>query len=558
MITGQAPVGRGVFVLLRRLRLPLVALIVVYAVAVLGFTLVPGVDAAGRPWRMGFLHAFYFVSFLGTTIGLGEIPYPFSDAQRLWATASIYGTVLAWLYAIGALFAALQDPMFRRIVHEGAMVRAVRRIRGPFYLVAGYDDAGYRVSRELAEDGVAFVVVDVDQARVDRIDVDEYRATIPALAGDAGDPKTLQLAGLSHPMCAGVLALTGSDQINTKVVLTARLLSPGVPILCAARDHAWQPRMAAAGADHIINPFDTFAERVALSIRTPSLHVIYEALTTQSGTAMDEPPRLPRGRWILCGAGLFTRALRRHLDTLDIEVTRIAPEATQEGSDDECEPGDPTDSAVLRHAGLEEASALVAGTDVDIDNLTIALGARAMNKQIFIIARQTQRRNSGVFRACPADLVMLSGFVIAGEVLRVIRAPLLSGFLRRARDEDETWAAALLTRLRDVVHSEVLESWSISINLHAAPTAHACLAHGETVTLLRLMGRGDGSGEIVRAVPLMLQRGRDRVLLPPLHTAVAEGDEILFCGRARARSSMRYLATAHSLPPEVARTPATG
>ena len=49
----------------------MILLIVVYAVAVFGFTLVPGIDAAGQPWRMGFLHAFYFVSFLGTTIGLG-------------------------------------------------------------------------------------------------------------------------------------------------------------------------------------------------------------------------------------------------------------------------------------------------------------------------------------------------------------------------------------------------------------------------------------------------------------------------------------------------------
>ena len=75
---------RGVFVLLRRVRTPLILLIVAYAVAVLGFTLVPGVTPAGQPWRMSIFHAFYFVSFLGTTIGLGEIPYPFSDPQRLW------------------------------------------------------------------------------------------------------------------------------------------------------------------------------------------------------------------------------------------------------------------------------------------------------------------------------------------------------------------------------------------------------------------------------------------------------------------------------------------
>ena len=61
----------GIFILLRRLRLPLAVVICSYGVAVLGFTLIPSVDPSGRPWTMSFLHAFYFVSFLGTTIGLG-------------------------------------------------------------------------------------------------------------------------------------------------------------------------------------------------------------------------------------------------------------------------------------------------------------------------------------------------------------------------------------------------------------------------------------------------------------------------------------------------------
>ncbi|MBR9884970.1 MAG: potassium transporter TrkA, partial [Oceanospirillales bacterium] len=72
------------YVLLRRLRAPLITLIVVYAVAVLGFTLIPGQDNDGNVWHMDFFHAFYFVSFMGSTIGFGEIPYAFTNAQRMW------------------------------------------------------------------------------------------------------------------------------------------------------------------------------------------------------------------------------------------------------------------------------------------------------------------------------------------------------------------------------------------------------------------------------------------------------------------------------------------
>lgn len=538
----------GIFILLRRLRKPLVVLIGVYAVAVLGFTLVPGVDPEGRRWTMSFLHAFYFVSFLGTTIGLGEIPFPFTDAQRLWATASIYGTVVAWLYAIGALFGVLQDPLFRLIAAENALARSVRRLSQPFYLVCGYDDAGHRVARELAEDGARLVVIDLNSIRVDSVEVDELSVAVPALCGDASDPKTLVLAGLTSGYCAGVLALTGDDFVNTKIALTARLLNPNIPVLSAVRHHAAHARLAAAGADHIINPYDTFAERVALSIRTPSLHVIYESLTIQSGTAMSELPQLPTGRWILCGSGLFTRTLHRQLERLKIDSVVIDPELADDEVDAQHLKGDPTDPDVLRAAGAEEAHALVAGTAIDIDNLAIALAGRSMNKTLFIVARQTQRRNGLVFRAAPVDLVMLSGYVLAGEVLRVIRAPQLATFLRRARDEDEAWAADLLRTMREVIGKEVVESWSVTIDANQAPTVCQALATSEAVTLGQLLTRADGSGDLLRAVPLLLQRGQERLLRPGLDMPLQLDDRLLCCGRHSARATMRHNLVGHMLP----------
>lgn len=538
----------GIFILLRRLRLPLSLLVVVYAIAVLGFTLIEGVDSQGRRWVMSFLQAFYFVSFLGTTIGLGEIPFPFSDSQRLWATASIYATVVAWLYAIGALFGILQDPLFRRISHENRVYRTVRRLRQPFYLICGYDDAGSRVSRELIEDGTQVVVVDKELSRIESVDVEELAVEVPALAGDASDPRTLLLAGLRNRYCVGVLALTGDDGINTKIALTVRLLAPELPVHCAVRNHAAHARMATAGATQLINPFDTFAERVALSIRTPSLHVIYESLTTQHGTAMNAVPNVPRGHWILCGFGLFARTLRRQLERLEIRTTIV-----DSVLDDSCDAGnsirgDPTDPAILEQADLNGATALVAGTAVDIDNLTIALAARAMNRRLYVVARQTQRRNSPVFRAAPADLVMLSGYVIAAEVLREIRAPLLTNFLHRARDEDEAWAAALLARMRDVIGAEIVESWSVSITEGLAPAACAALKARQVVTPRRLMTPAEGDRELVHAIPLLLHRGQKWSMLPPIDEPLQVDDRLLFCGRARGRRIMRNNVAARELP----------
>ena len=86
---------------LRRLRAPLIGLILAYAISVLGLALIPGVDAAGQPSEMSFFHAFYVISYTATTIGFGEIPYAFTDAQRGWVTVSLYLSVICWAYTPG-------------------------------------------------------------------------------------------------------------------------------------------------------------------------------------------------------------------------------------------------------------------------------------------------------------------------------------------------------------------------------------------------------------------------------------------------------------------------
>ena len=52
---------------------------------------------------------------------------------------------------------------------------------------------------------------------------------MPALVADAGDPGQLAVAGLDHPACEGVLALTEDDEANLAVAQTVALLRPGCP-----------------------------------------------------------------------------------------------------------------------------------------------------------------------------------------------------------------------------------------------------------------------------------------------------------------------------------------
>ena len=177
------------FLVLRRMRAPIIVLIAIYAIAVAGLTLVPGVDAEGKPApAMSFFHAFYFISYTATTIGFGEIPNAFSDAQRLWVTFCIYLTVVGWSYSVVTLIALLQDKGFQNTLTVNRFSRRVRQLKEPFYLIAGSGETGNLICRTFDRTSQAFVVIEKNELRVEELDLQDFKTDIPALAADAGLP----------------------------------------------------------------------------------------------------------------------------------------------------------------------------------------------------------------------------------------------------------------------------------------------------------------------------------------------------------------------------------
>ena len=85
-----------VWIVLKRLRIPFLVIIVTFAISILGLVLIPGIDDQGHPYQMTFFDAFYFVTYMASTIGFGEAPYSFNYEQRMWVSFAIYFTVIGW------------------------------------------------------------------------------------------------------------------------------------------------------------------------------------------------------------------------------------------------------------------------------------------------------------------------------------------------------------------------------------------------------------------------------------------------------------------------------
>ena len=73
-VSAEGPSTTAIFLVLRKMRAPLIVLISLFAISILGLTIVPGQTIEGQVWRMDPFEAFYFMSYTATTIGFGEIP----------------------------------------------------------------------------------------------------------------------------------------------------------------------------------------------------------------------------------------------------------------------------------------------------------------------------------------------------------------------------------------------------------------------------------------------------------------------------------------------------
>ncbi|OSM02553.1 putative TrkA domain-containing protein [Magnetofaba australis IT-1] len=526
----------------KRMRTPLLALLAAYSIAILGMTLIPGVDDQGNPWRMSFFHAFYYVSFMATTIGFGEIPYAFSEAQRVWGIFCIYLTVIAWFYAIGAIINLVQDSGFRGAFIRDNFARSVRAIREPFYIICGYGDTGKELVRALCAREIRAVVVDSNQHQMHDLALTNHSLEVPGVCADVRVPKTLIDAGIQHHWCQGLVAMTDIDAVNLKVAITSKLLNPDMPVICRGEAPEYEENMASFGTDHIIDPFTTFSNRLALALDKPGLHLLNDWLSGVPGAPMEDPVYPPKGTWVVCGFGPFGKAMHASLTRRGIPVVTVEFDPDKTSSPPGTIQGIGADHATLRAAGIENAVGLVAGTQDDANNLSIVMTAVEMNPQLFVVIRQNRSMNTPLFSAVTANLVMQSSRILAREVRLLLTLPLLREFLILAQKRDNDWANGVSSRILGMMRTNVHpSSWSVSVDEERAPAIVDSIKRGNPVAIVDLMRSPANRDEFMPCMPLLLKRASGQTLLTPeteLH--LNPGDQVLFCGERGVRHRMGW------------------
>jgi Trk K+ transport system NAD-binding subunit len=527
-----------VFLVMRKMRIPLLVLVSSYTISIFGMIIIPGIDVDGKPHYMNLFDAFYFVSYTATTIGFGEVPYTFSYAQRLWAIFTIYLTVVSWFYAIGSLVTLMQNEALNKVITKRRFARIVRQITQPFYIICGYGDTGRALVHSLQQSNIQTVVIELRQERFDLLLTENHHIYIPKLHGNARRPERLLQAGLHNPDCAGVIALTNDNFVNLHIAITTRLLNPNILSIARVDSHDVSNNMASFGTDYMINPFDIFARRFHIALNSPSLYILYEWLSGRSNCLLCEPIRPPnKGLWIICGYGRFGKAIYERLKTeedIEIVVIEATPERTGYPKC-KCVVGRGTEAVTLQEAFIERAVGMVAATDDDVNNLSIIMTARDLNKNIFTILRQNMESNGIICDAAKVDIIMQPSRLIADHIRVLTTIPLLVDFIVLAKMEDETWASDFFIKhLSNIISDISPEIWEVKLNKEEAPALSQFFADKKTILFKHLLHDPIDHKKSFGYIPLLLIRSGRKILLPDENFVLRYDDHILCCGNHKS------------------------
>ena len=530
------------FVILRRLRRPLIVLILAYAVSVWGLVLIPGMDKDGNVVHMGFFHALYFISYTATTIGFGEIPYEFTDPQRVWTIVCIYLCVVSWAYALGSIFHLSQDQTLRDAVARRRFALRVAAMQEPFVLIVGYGQSGIMLARMLDRMGQHMVIVETRGERAARIEIEEFNYLPLFLAADGRSPDVLVDAGVTHRKCVAMVALAGNDDTNQSVAIGGTVLNPSLRIITRVHTPIAQANLESFRNIEPINPFQTFANNISLDMGSPERLRVIEWLSGLPGGVRPEPLNLPKGHWVVCGTGSFSQYFRSALESAGVTcaVVHVDPQQQGEGDPSQHHGGATRDMIA---AGVERAVGLVVCTENDSFNLATVTRARSINPGIYVVIRQANASNASLIDASMASLRFVKSEVVSHKARQLLTSPLLIRFLKYLDEDSGEMARRTSALLEQHVGDKVPFMWVFDCFASYAGLREALAPDVQPpFSIGDLLINPEQPPNRINAVPLLLLRKKKEIPLPSEDTLLMSGDRILFAGqRGEGELQKRFL-----------------
>jgi Kef-type K+ transport system membrane component KefB/Trk K+ transport system NAD-binding subunit len=133
------------------------------------------------------------------------------------------------------------------------------------YIICGYGRMGQQIVKDLAHYSVPCVVVEWNPEQLPKLR--EHR--IPHIEGTASEDSSLIKAGILR--AKGLIAVAASDEENVFIVLTAKVLNPGLFIVARSILQANEDKLRHAGANRVMSPYVLGGRRMAAAVIKPEV-----------------------------------------------------------------------------------------------------------------------------------------------------------------------------------------------------------------------------------------------------------------------------------------------
>jgi len=531
------------WIILQRLRTPLLVIIFTYSISILGMVLIPGLDDQGNVDHLTFFDAFYFISYTASTIGFGETPYDFTYDQRLWVLVCIYLTVVGWFYAIGTLVTVLSDKTLKYELMRGKFRKQVKALKSDFVIVLGYNHINSQVIKKLLENRMAVVLVDSSEEKINLFLLEDFAQSIPIMVADALLSETLKDAGIEMKNCQAVVSHFFKEDKNLRIAVFTRFLNPNVRVVTKATNRDFLTSLVDTDIAKVENPFEIFAKRLDIALTAPHI-MILENWIYKNHDLTHEATFLPQGRYIICGYGRMGKAIKEKLDIHGIDYViideNILPNKEMIENDTFIY-SNADDSRVLLDAGIEEASVLIVGTQNDIDNLSIMITAKKLNPNIYLIARENTMQEVSIFQVANIDWVFMIEKILINKTSLALSKPLKNRFLKLILNKDEIWAEKLVKLLRNKIGANP-KLMTLKINEEESYAIYNELLAGNEISIDVLLHSLSNWQKNNNIIPLLIHRKNEEILLPR-NRILQIDDRILFACTQESKEEIEIIAS---------------
>ena len=213
--------------------------------------------------RSDYIDSFYMAVTTLFTVGfreLGEV----NDTTKLFTIFYLITGLGIATYALSSLTALIVEGDLRGYLKERRMEKRLAALTDHI-VVCGLGKVGFQAAWEFKQAGIPFVIVEKLPTKSGNL---RFEGDL-IIIGDALDEIVLERAGIRR--ARGLIAAVGSDADNVLVTLTAKQLAPDLVVVARAARLGTEKKLKAAGADHIVSPYEIGGRRMAQLLLTPDL-----------------------------------------------------------------------------------------------------------------------------------------------------------------------------------------------------------------------------------------------------------------------------------------------